>query len=144
MKSTTHPWGLTLLFVTALAAAGCEKKTASNVVIAETAGDQVTKNIVVHDPHFAKNVKILDLRVRRERDLLEGFVIVQNQTDETVPFEYRVEWFDADQVQIETPITSWKPVTLDGHMNKTLRELSPRTEAVSFKFFVRAPNAIEP
>ncbi|MFN7951775.1 MAG: YcfL family protein [bacterium] len=144
MNSRTRPWGFAIVLVVALAGAACEKKTASNVVIAETAGDQVTKNIVVHDPRFAKSVKILDLKVRRERDLLEGFIIVQNQTEETVPFEYRVEWYDQDQVQIETPITSWKPVTLDGRMTKTLRELSPRTEAVSFKFYVRAPNAIEP
>ncbi len=144
MTSMRRVWTSALVAAIAATGVACEKNTSSNVVIGETAGgDQLTKNIVVHNPKFAKSVKILDLKVRREKDLLEGFVTLQNQTDDTVPFEYRMEWYDQDQMPIDTPITSWKPLTVDGRMTKVLHELSPRTEATGFKFYVREPNSVE-
>lgn len=142
-KTMSRAWVVAIGMAVAAGGVACEKKTASTVVIAEPNGGDYSKQIFVHDKQFAKQVKVLDLKVRRERDLLEGIITIQNQGEVTVPFEYRVEWYDQDNVQIETPITSWKPTTIDGLMTKTLRELSPRTEAVAFKFFVRAPNGIE-
>ena len=65
--------------------------------------------------------------------LLKVQVEVQNRTNARQLINYRFDWIDASGMQIETPMSNWKAVSLAGQESKLISAVSPTPDAVDFR-----------
>lgn len=86
---------LALLFV--LVAPGC-RSYAANVVKMNAEGGNV--DIQVLNEGLQNDLQLASGRVAYEGDMMIGRVIIRNQEDEKIPYEYRWRWYDADNMEI--------------------------------------------
>ena len=135
---------LLLLILAACTWAGCQNKTAANVVAgrvtAGEAGETLQKDYIINDKALAKEIEILDVKARQIGDFLEGQAVIRNRKKENVQFEYRFEWYDQEGFPVDSNLTLWTPDLVNGSETKWIKSTSPKTQAKGFKILIREPN----
>lgn len=135
------------LVFAACAWTGCQNKTVSNVAVGQVAegeaGEQLQKDYIINDKSLAKEIEVVDVKARHIGDNLEGQAVIRNLKKQTVPFEYKFEWYDADNSPIESNITLWTPDLLYGKETKWIKSTCPKPDAKGFKIMIREPNPVE-
>ena len=119
----------------ALLLGGCT--AAAPVAVAPDGGVILVADRAIEDPRFAEAVEIAGVEIRRQGDVVEGLVLVRNRTRVTVPFAYRLRWFDDDRRELDPRPPSWVPERVEGRETKWLRGVAPRPDAAGFQLGVR-------
>jgi len=138
---------LPLFLLLALAPLGCASQTTSNVAVGEILegeeGEALQKDYIIKDRSLSKEIDVLDVKARFMGDFLEGQAVLQNRKKYTVPFEFRVDWFDGEGYPIDSNVGLWKPEILYGGETKWITAICPKPGARGFKFMIRNPNPVE-
>ncbi len=139
--------GWYLLFLVACFSLSCSSQTVSNVAVGEVLegedGEELQKDYIIKDRNLAKEIEVLDVKARYVGDFLEGQAIVKNRKKYTVPFEFKVDWFDEEGFPLDSNIGLWKPDLLYGAETKWITAICPKPHARGFKFMIRSPNPVE-
>ncbi len=114
--------------------AGC----VSEMVIVEKSGERYTLAGESLLKRF--QVEIEDYSSREVNGMLEAQVRGRNRTDRDIQFEYRYKWLDADGFEIDTQMSTWKPLNLHGRETAFMKGISPSPDAVDFQLVVRRIN----
>lgn len=82
-----------------------------------------------------KPLKVQDLLMSSQNDLLRLNIIVENRDDEPVRYRYRVKWTNIDGFQIwdDEP---WKPMLIHSHEKQVITVVAPSSKASDFRFVI--------
>ncbi len=133
---------LMLLVTMVFACAG----TAPNILSVQAGPSGVSsKQLEINDRFIERNVSFGDISIRPldTAGLYETQVILANESDRDVAFEYRFAWYDAQGFEL-SQVTSWLPAVLGAKEAKGFRSTTPGAGAVSFKLMVRKPHPVTP
>lgn len=80
-------------------------------------------------------LKVTDVLMASQNDLLKLNVIVENRDDEPVNYRYRVKWTNVDGFQIwdDEP---WKPALIHAREKQVLTLVAPSAKASDFRFVI--------
>ena len=139
MKATT-PF---LAAVAALLLAGCGSTSVNTVERAQPVGERhlVSDKRVIADRSLDNAVRIVGLS---EGATPDGFIKVQVEVQNTgrwkKSFSYKVEWFDANGVIVDTPATTSISRQIEGREALFLSAVAPTATAKDFRFkFMELP-----
>lgn len=82
-----------------------------------------------------KPLKVRDLMMASQNDLLRLNVIIENTDDEPARYRYRVKWTNIDGFQIwdDEP---WKPMLIHAREKQVLTVVAPSSKASDFRFVI--------
>lgn len=126
----------TILLALALAAAGCGT-TAANTAIVPAPGAKPVFEIP--NSSFDSEVKLESAKSFYVDDILQVIVNLRSQESETVRFEHKEEWYDADGVKITDSTASWEPDLIDAGASKQLTCVAPAPGAARCLVMIRRP-----
>lgn len=80
-------------------------------------------------------LKVSDVLMATQNDLLKLNVIVENTDDDPVTYRYRVKWTNVDGFQVldDEP---WKPVLIHAREKQVLTIIAPTSKASDFRFVI--------
>jgi uncharacterized protein YcfL len=124
---------------------GCQKQNDSKIHVREgVASDTLGSNIVTRPVAHAfsaligEGIEVTNAVTRMsDSGFLELYVNGNNKSYQTKRFRYRVEWLDADGLQIETKTSVWLPMSAMGKSPFTIKAVAPRKQAVDFRMDTR-------
>jgi uncharacterized protein YcfL len=124
---------------------GCQKQNDSRIHVREgVASDTLGSNIVTRPVTHAfsaligEGIEVTNAVTRMsDAGFLELYVNGNNKSYQTKRFRYRVEWLDADGLQIETKTSVWLPYSAMGKSPFTIKAVAPRKQAVDFRMDTR-------
>jgi uncharacterized protein YcfL len=75
----------------------------------------------------------------------DGFMKVQaqiyNGTNKRMRINYRFEWFDAQGMLIDTPMSTWKQLSLAGKETSMIQAIAPTKDTADFKIKLLEPGS---
>ncbi|MBM3875516.1 MAG: DUF1425 domain-containing protein [Verrucomicrobia bacterium] len=126
-----------------LVLAGCRSTGVNTVERAQTVGERhlVSDKRVITDRSLNRAVRIIGLS---EGATPDGFIKVQVEVHNTGPwkksFSYKVEWFDANGVLVDTPASTSITRQIEGGEALFLTAVAPNATAKDFRFkFMETP-----
>lgn len=80
-------------------------------------------------------LKVADVLMASQNDLLKLNVIIENSDNEPVNYRYRVKWVNVDGFQIwdDEP---WKPMLIHAKEKQVITAVAPSAKASSFRFVI--------
>jgi uncharacterized protein YcfL len=147
MKHKTNLVAGTLAVATVammLGLVGCSS-TAAVVVTGKTAWDDegarvLEKKVEFNNLGLKWDILIVDIRSVQAGDLMKVQATLRSRDKDTLPFQYRFEWYDAGGLEINSGAGSWKPLILNGRETKTVQAAAPDSRAKEFKLKIREPD----
>ena len=94
---------------------------------------------IVTDDHLARAAAVTRVVESTRDDLLRIQVQLDNRTDELHRIQYRFDWFDAEGMRVESPMSGWRPQTLFGGEQVWVSGTAPAPEVVDFKLQLIEP-----
>jgi uncharacterized protein YcfL len=92
----------------------------------------------VGDPDIEDVVEFENERIAFGRsDLAVYQVEIVNDDDDDLRIEYRARWFDADGIEVDSVVRSWRPLFIPGGSHQPIRSNAPSMEAVRCEIEVR-------
>jgi uncharacterized protein YcfL len=145
MEINMKKLGLMLIMLTILLL-GCGKNQQDpRIKVQEgVASDTFASNIVTKPVLHAFSALIgerIDITNAVMRRNAGGFMELQieghNDSYNTVRFQYKIEWVDADGVVLDTKASVWKSMSAVGKSNFHITDAATRTQAVDFRMNTR-------
>ncbi|MAX25015.1 MAG: hypothetical protein CMJ19_10970 [Phycisphaeraceae bacterium] len=133
---------LTLLVLLAVMVTGCQ--TVNTYEPAESKADKhiVFDKRVITDDSLSNKAQLQQLISSHTPD---GFLRVQaqlyNGTNKRAKFNYRFEWFDEAGMLIDTPLSTWKQISLAGRETSMIQGMAPTKNTVDFKLKLLEPGS---
>ena len=137
--------GITAIAVIAsLGLVGCST-TAGVETTGKTSWDEqgarsLEKKVVFNNSGLAGDFQIVDVKSAMAGDIMRAQATLRSKDKDTLPFQYRFEWYDAGGLEINSGAGSWKPLILYGRESKTLQGVAPDPRAKEFKLKIREPD----
>ncbi|MDD2850382.1 MAG: YcfL family protein [Desulfuromonadaceae bacterium] len=130
--------------VAVLGLAGCST-TAGVEATARTAWDDqgartLEKNVVFNSGSLKGDIQIVDIKSAMVGDIMKAQATLRSKDRDTLPFQYRFDWFDAGGFEINSGAGAWKPLLLTGRETKTIQAVAPDPRAKEFKLKIREPD----
>jgi uncharacterized protein YcfL len=130
--------------VVALGLAGCST-TAGVETTGKSAWDDqgartLEKNVLFNNSGLKGNIRIVDVKSTMAGDTMKVQAILQSKDRDTLPFQYRFDWYDAGGFEINSGSGAWKPLILYGRETKTIQSVAPDKRAKEFKLKIREPD----
>ena len=122
----------TVVLCTALA--GC--KTVNTVTRAEPVAQStpLADRRIITDSGLGRIAKVMAIRQSNVAgDLLRIDVDVLNTSSNQQKFNYIFEWFDAQGMQVYTPMSKWQGRTIEGGETITLTAIAPTPTSKDFR-----------
>lgn len=92
------------------------------------------KNVVVEDDSILKWMIIENIAsLVRNDGMLEAEIVIKNIDSSPNKVVYKIDWFDQNGFVIETILSKWKIVTIEGKRNMIIHIISPSHDAVNYK-----------
>ncbi len=107
--------------------------------VSSTAGVWVEKGrLSIEDPAFATNIDVVRDRCRKTAEgFLETQILVKNKNRDDFRCQYRIEWFDKDNM-VQTHQTSpWTPLLMRGGEPVEISEVSILKGSEDFRLKIR-------
>lgn len=103
----------------------------------------IAKHIEINDKYLERNLTYGEVSIKPFDDAtsFEAQVMLKNESDRDLSFEYRFMWYDARGYDLSN-ITSWLPAVLGAKETKGFRSAAPGPNAAGFKFMVRMPHPV--
>lgn len=132
------------IMITSLGLAGCST-TAGVEATGKTAWDEqgartLEKNVVFNSSGLKGDIQIVDVKSSMAGDIMRAQATLLSKDRNTLPFQYRFEWYDAGGMEINSGSGSWKPLILNGRESKTIQSVAPDPRAKEFKLKIREPD----
>jgi len=99
------------------------------------------KQIEINDKYLEHNLSYGDVSIKPFDGSFEAQVLLKNESDRDLSFEYRFIWHDARGYEISV-VTSWIPAVLGAKESKGFRSVTPGANAAGFKLMVRMPHGV--
>ena len=137
--------GLTAVaMIASLGLAGCST-TAGVETSGKTSWDEqgartLEKNVLFNNSGLKGDIQIVDVKSALAGDMMRAQVTLRSKDRDTLPFQYRFEWYDAGGMEINSGAGSWKPLILYGRESKTVQSVAPDPRAKEFKLKIREPD----
>jgi uncharacterized protein YcfL len=138
MRKIGRSFFVLTLFVVACAG------TAPNILNVQAGPMGVSaKQIEINDKYLERNLSYGDVSIRPfdGANSFETQVMLKNESDRDLSFEYRFIWYDARGYEI-SGVTSWIPAVLGAKESKGFRSAAPGANAAGFKLMVRNPHPV--
>jgi uncharacterized protein YcfL len=98
------------------------------------------KNVVFNNSGLKGDIQIVDIKSAMAGDILRVQATLRSKDKDTLPLQYRFEWYDAGGFEINSGAGSWKPLVLNGREVKTVQGVAPDPRAKEFKLKIREPD----
>ena len=98
------------------------------------------KNVVFNSSGLKGDIQIVDVKSAMAGDIMRAQATLRSKDRDTLPFQYRFEWFDASGFEINSGSGAWKPLLLNGRESKTIQAVAPDPRAKEFKLKIREPD----
>lgn len=93
---------------------------------------------VTLSPELYANVFVTDIRCAKGTSEFCTFQAnMANNTDSQYPIEWKVQWLDADGIEIESAVSSWNSLMLQPFEVRGLKGTAPRADAADMRFYAR-------
>jgi len=130
--------------IAALGLVGCST-TAGVETTGKTSWDEqgarsLEKNVVFNNSGLKGDIQIVDVRSAMAGDIMRAQATLRSKDRDTLPFQYRFDWYDASGLEINSGAGSWKPLVLYGRESKTIQAVAPDPRAKEFKLKIRDPD----
>lgn len=128
----------------ALGLAGCST-TAGVEATGRTTWDEqgarsLEKSVVFNNSGLKGDVQIVDIKSAMAGDIMRVQATLRSKDRDTLPFQYRFDWYDGGGLEINSGGGSWKPLILYGRESKTIQSVAPDPRAKEFKLKIREPD----
>lgn len=135
--------GLTAAAVSAsLCLGGCSStagvETSGRASWDEQGARSLEKNVVFNG--LKGDIQIVDVRSSMAGDIMRAQATMRSKDKDTLPLQYRFDWYDAGGVEINAGAGSWKPLILYGRETKVVQGVAPDPRAKEFKLKIREPD----
>lgn len=133
-----------VVIIAALGLAGCST-TAGVEATGKAAWDDqgariLEKNVVFNSSGLKSDIQIVDVKSAIAGDIMRAQASLRSKDKDTLRFQYRFEWYDANGIEINSGSGSWKPLILNGRESKTVQGVAPDPRAKEFKLKLREPD----
>jgi uncharacterized protein YcfL len=81
------------------------------------------------DPWLNNIARVQTARKAFEGDILRVQVVVMNTDHVANRFRYRYVWMDENGMEIDTPMTTWETIRIEGKQTKALNGTGPNARA---------------
>ncbi len=98
------------------------------------------KQVVFNNSGLKGDIQIVDVKSAMAGDVMRAQATLRSRDRDTLPFQYRFEWYDAGGFEINSGAGSWKPLILYGREAKTVQGVAPDPRAREFKLKIREPD----
>lgn len=93
--------------------------------------------IAINSKLVGRRLSITEYNARKQNDLLQVQISARNPTQRDCQFEYRFEWKDKDGMIVETPMTTWVPISVSAKETTHMKAIAPTTAVEDFVLIVR-------
>jgi uncharacterized protein YcfL len=125
--------------VLALGLAACSTVNRVEPQVSRAEPEVVNDRRIVTDEDLARAAAITQVVESTTDDLLRVQVQLDNRTDELHRIQYRFDWFDAEGMRVESPMSVWRPKTLFGGEQVWVSGTAPAPGVVDFKLQLIEP-----
>lgn len=137
--------GLTAVaLIMSLGLAGCSTtagvETTGKMTWDEQGARTLEKNVVFNNSGLKGDIQIVDVKSAMAGDIMRAQATLRSKDRDTLPFQYRFDWYDAGGFEINSGSGSWKPLILYGRETKTIQAVAPDPRAKEFKLKIREPD----
>jgi len=130
--------------ILSLGLAGCSTtagvETTGKMTWDEQGARTLEKNVVFNNSGLKGDIQIVDVRSAMAGDIMRAQATLRSKDKDTLPFQYRFDWYDAGGFEINSGAGSWKPLILYGRETKTIQAVAPDPRAKEFKLKIREPD----
>lgn len=132
------------LIVASLGLVGCST-TAGVETTGRTSWDDqgartLEKKVVFDNSGLKGDIQIVDVKSVMAGDVMRAQAILRSKDKDTLPFQYRFDWYDGVGMEINSGSGSWKPLILNGRETKAIQSVAPDSRAKEFKLKIREPD----
>ena len=137
--------GMTAIAISAsLCLTGCST-TAGVEATGKTTWDEqgarsLEKNVLFNNSGLKGDIQIVEVKSAMAGDIMRAQATLRSKDKDTLPFQYRFEWYDGGGLEINSGAGSWKPLILYGRESKTIQAVAPDPRAKEFKLKIREPD----
>jgi uncharacterized protein YcfL len=130
--------------VAALGLVGCST-TAGVEASGKTSWDEqgarsLEKSVLFNNSSLKGDIQVVDVKSAMAGDIMRVQATLRSKGKDTLPFQYRFDWYDAGGFEINSGGGSWKPLILYGRESKTIQGVAPDPRAKEFKLKIREPD----
>lgn len=130
--------------IASLGLAGCSTtagvETTGKMSWDEQGARTLEKNVVFNNSGLKGDILIVDVKSAMAGDIMRAQATLRSKDKDTLPFQYRFEWYDSNGMEINSGSGSWKPLLLNGRESKTIQAVAPDPRAREFKLKIREPD----
>ena len=98
---------------------------------------ELSKNVVFNNRSLAGDIEIADLKSARVGDLMKAQASLRSKSRDTIPIQYKFDWYDAQGMEIAANTGAWKPLLVYGRETRTIQGVAPDPRAHEFKLKIR-------
>lgn len=130
--------------VASLGLAGCSTtagvETTGRTTWDEQGARTLEKNVLFNSSGLKGDIQIVEVKSAMAGDIMRAQATLRSKDKDTLPFQYRFDWYDAGGLEINSGAGSWKPLILNGRETKTIQSVAPDPRAKEFKLKIREPD----
>jgi uncharacterized protein YcfL len=89
------------------------------------------------DPNLSQVANLSRVVKTRTGDLLRVQVDVTNLTNERRDIHYRIVWFDANGIEVVTPLTNWQKKVMSGQQTVSIGGVAPDSSVTNCRMELR-------
>ncbi|MDR0467239.1 MAG: DUF1425 domain-containing protein [Campylobacteraceae bacterium] len=100
------------------------------------------KNIVIEDNSILKWLIIENIAsVVRPDSMIEVEILTKNINSASKTVAYKIDWFDQNGFVVETILSKWRLLQIEGTRNAIIHGISPSQNVVSYKIRFQEPTS---
>lgn len=99
---------------------------------------ELNKKVVFSNSSLAGDLQIVDMQSALAGSIMKAQATLKSKDRDTLSFQYRFDWYDANGMEINSGAGSWKPLLITGRESKTIQSVAPDPRAKEFKLKIRA------
>jgi len=98
---------------------------------------ELSKKVVFESSSLAGDLKVVTMQSALAGNLMRAQATLKSKDRDTLSFQYRFDWYDANGMEINSGAGSWKPLLITGRETKTVQSVAPDSRAKEFKLKIR-------
>ena len=98
---------------------------------------ELSKKVVFNSSSLAGDLQVVDLQSALAGNMMRAQATLKSRDKDTLSFQYRFDWYDANGIEINSGTGSWKPLIITGKETKTVQGVAPDPRAREFKLKLR-------
>ena len=98
---------------------------------------ELNKKVVFNSSSLAGDLQVVDMQSVLAGNMMRAQATLKSRDKDTLSFQYRFDWYDANGIEINSGAGSWKPLLITGKETKTVQGVAPDPRAKDFKLKLR-------